>query len=201
MLSQLDTTVDTAVLLGVQEQLPCRLVAVRVPDAVRDLRRRRLKDEARRRQQPVTAERLRLAAWTIYVTNVPLSLLSVAEAMALARVRWQIELLIKLWKSHGRIDESRSSKQWRILCEVYAKLLAMLIQHWFLLISCWRYTDRSLAKAAKIIQKHARHLEIMFTADLPSAIEVLCRCLAKGCRINRSKRDPRTYQLLETCLA
>ena len=48
---------------------------------------------------------------------------------------YNIELLFKLWKSQGRVDESRSTKPWRILCEVYAKLLAMLVQHWVFLVS------------------------------------------------------------------
>ena len=190
------------VTVGAHERMPCRLVAQRVPDDVAAERRRRLKDEARRRKQPVSEERLRLAAWTFYITNVPASLLSVAEIMVLGRLRWQIELLIKLWKSHGHIDESRSGDPWRVLCEVYAKLLAMVVQHWLLLVSCWRYVDRSLTKAAKAVQKHMRHLEISFAdrSTLITALDILCRCLAKGCRINKSKRDPRTYQLLEEVL-
>ena len=161
-----------------------------------------MKDEAERRKQPVNDERLRLAAWTFYITNVPASLLSVAEIMVLGRLRWQIELLIKLWKSHGHIDESRSADPRRILCEVYAKLLAMVVQHWLLLVSCWRYVDRSLTKAAKAVQKHMRHLEISFTdtSKLSDALDLLCKCLVKGCRINKSKRDPRTYQLLQGVL-
>ena len=78
-------------------------------------------------------------------------------------MRWQIELLFKLWKSHGRVDESRSTKPWRILCEVYAKLLAMLVQHWVFLVSFWAYPDRSLTKAAQTVQKHALHLASAFT--------------------------------------
>ena len=35
----------------------------------------------------------------------------------------------------GYVDESRSAKPWRILCEVYAKLFAMLVQHWMFLVS------------------------------------------------------------------
>ena len=54
-----------------------------------------------------------------------------------------------------QIDQWRSQKPWRILCEVYAKLLAMLIQHWLMLVGCWAYPDRSLLKASRTIQAHA----------------------------------------------
>jgi hypothetical protein len=85
---------------------------------------------------------------SILITNVPAARLTVQEALIVARTRWQIELLFKLWKSHGQIDESRSDKPWRMLCEVYAKLLAMLVQHWILVVCCWCYPNRSLTKAA-----------------------------------------------------
>ena len=63
------------------------------------------------------------------MTNAGADLLSLPEALVLARARWQIELLFKLWKQYGQIDASRSAKPWRVLCEVWAKLLAVLIQH------------------------------------------------------------------------
>ena len=49
-------------------------------------------------------------------------LLTLTEVLVLLRARWQIELLFKLWKSHGHIDESRSAQPWRVLTEVFAKL-------------------------------------------------------------------------------
>ena len=118
---------EQEVLLGLELRVPARLLAVRVPQDVADTRRRRLREAARQKGRQVSALRLALAAWTILVTNVPPERLTLREALVVGRVRWQIELLFKLWKSHGSIDESRSTKPWRILCEVYAKLLAMLI--------------------------------------------------------------------------
>ena len=50
----------------------------------------------------MSARRLAGADWNVYVTNIPVEHLSVLEAVVLAGVRWQIELLFKLWKSHGR---------------------------------------------------------------------------------------------------
>lgn len=190
--------VDLPVTMGAAERLTARLLAVRVPAEVANQRRRRLRAEAKRRGRTPSAAQRAWAAWTILVTNVPPDLLSLREALVLARARWQIELLFKLWKSHGHIDESRSGKPWRVLCEVFAKLLAMLVQHWLLLVSCWAYPDRSLVKAAQTVRQHALHLAsaLACPALLCRAIGVIQRCLATGCRLNRRKTKPNTYQLL-----
>jgi hypothetical protein len=151
-------TVEQEVTLGREQRVPARLLARRVPQDVAAARRRRLRAAAQKKGRQVSAVRLALAAWTVLVTNVPSDRLTLREALILARVWWHIDLLFTLWKSHGRVDESRSTKPWRILCEVYAKLLAMLVQHGVFLVSCWAYPDRSLTKAAQTVQKHALHL-------------------------------------------
>ena len=86
--------------------------------------------QGKRKGKKVSAARLRLADWTIMLTNVPQKLLSVQEALVLLRCRWQIELLWKLWKQHGKLDTWRSYKPERILTEIYAKLLGLIITHW-----------------------------------------------------------------------
>jgi hypothetical protein len=190
--------VDLSIMLGAQHRLPARLLAVRVPQEVADQRRRRLRADAREQGRTPSATSLAWCDWTIFVTNVPPALLSLRETFVLARARWQIELLFKLWKSHGQIDASRSRKPWRVLTEVFAKLLAMVVQHWVLLTGCWSYPDRSLVKAAQTIRQHALHLASAVACPtlLSHAIGVIHRCLAAGCRLNRRKTKPNTYQLL-----
>lgn len=196
--AQPTTASELAVTLGETVRLPARLLAIRVPQEVADRRRRRLREAARKKGRQVSARCLALAAWTLLVTNVPPDQLPLREARVLARVRWQVELLFKLWKSHGHIDESRSTKPWRMLCEVYAKLVAMLVQHWVFLVSCWTSPARSLVKAAQTVQKHALHM----VSVLPSlhrliiALTTVARCIAAGCRMNRRRKQPNTYQLL-----
>lgn len=191
-------TVDQPVQLGAQERLAARLVAVRLPAALVNRRRRQLRAAAQREGQTPSQTKLELAAWNLFVTNVPGTLLSTDEVLVLARVRWQIELLFKLWKSQGQIDTSRSAKPWRILCEVYAKLLAMVVQHWLLLLSCWHTPDRSLVQAAQTIQKLglalAGHLDD--PAGLTATLAILQRCLAQGSRLNKRRGRPSTYQRL-----
>ncbi len=148
-------TLDRPILLGLRERLPCRLLAERVPKAVADARRQRLRDDARRRGQTVSRGRLTLADWTIQATNVPAEQLTVTEALGVARVRWQIERLFKRWKRDGKIDEWRSAKPWRILTEIYAKLLAMVTQHWILVVTRSHAPERSMVKGAQTVRAHA----------------------------------------------
>lgn len=196
--AQSSNKVDIPIYIGAEHRLPCRLVATRVSQETADRRRQKLWDEARHNDKTVSRARLRLADWTIYVTNAPVELLSVPEVLVLARARWQIELLFKLWKSHGQVDKSRSAKPWRVLCEVYGKLTAMVVQHWLLLISCWAYPGRSLRKAVCTIQKHVLHLgSCADSAErMCAVIGIIQRCVAVGCRINKRKTAPHTYQLL-----
>jgi Transposase DDE domain len=190
--------VDCPMRLGAHAQLPCRLIALRVPPAVARARRRALRKEARRKGQAVSPERLRLAGWTIFATNLSPEQLSWQEAWVLARLRWQIELLFKLWKSQGHVDESRSAKPWRILCEVYAKLLGLVVQHWLVLTATWARPDRSLVKAGQTVRAHALHLASAFAHSARAfgrALETVQRCLASGCRVNRRKKHPSAFQL------
>ena len=118
--------------------------------------------------------------------------------MVLARVRWRIELLFKLWQQQGRIDRGRSENPWRILCAVYAKLVAMIILHWILLTAVWMYPDRSLVKAPHTVRRYVAMLANAVTGSIAvvTVIERIGLRLRAGCRIDRRQQRPSTYQLL-----
>jgi hypothetical protein len=192
------TDLDTPLFLGTPHGISIRLFALRVPDAVAAERRRRLREEAKRKGQQVSAHRLALAEWTLLVTNAPKEVLAFEEALVLARARWQIELLFKLWKQHGLLDESRSRKPWRQLCELYAKMLGLLIQHWLLVVNCWRYPNRSLTQAAQTVRRDATALGLALPQpdQLTTLLMRLYQCLSVGCRISTRKTAPATFQRL-----
>ena len=66
------------------------------------------------------------------------------------------------------------------------------------LVSLWAYPNRSLTKAAQTVQKHALHLASAFASvkRLAEALGTVKCCRAVGCRMNRRKKYPNTYQLL-----
>ncbi len=197
--AQSDNQLDLPIRLGSKHQIPCRLLAERVPLEVAAERRRKLKRAAQKKGQTVSQARLALTEWTLLITNVPSEQLAFEEALVLYGVRWQIELLFKLWKSEGQLAHSRSQHPWRILAEVYAKLTAMIIQHWIFLTGFWAYPDRSLTKAAGTVRQHTLSLAVACNKSLRrlrEVIDIINRCLAVGCRLNPRRSRPNTYQLL-----
>ena len=197
---QRGATLEVPVQLGATPHLPARLLAARLPPAVAAARRRQRRAAAKREGKTPSRTALALAGWTLLVTNVPAAALSVAEALVLARARWQIELLFKLWKSHGQVATSGSAQPWRILCEVEAKLIAMVIQHWVLLVGCWEHADRSLVQAAAAVRAQAMGLAL--ARGHPSRLRAVLRAMQAVLRhtgkLQRRRPRPSTAQLLTT---
>jgi len=162
-------------------------------------RHERIRQYASDHGKPVNAALLELANWTMVITNVPSTMLSFEQALALLRARWQIELLFKLWKQHGLLDEWNATNPWRILCEVYAKLLAMVVQHWFILLSCWDDPHHSLSSVAEVLREQVPTLVhgLTGTLRLGRAIRIITTCVRGGCAIpKRSTRLSTSYRLL-----
>ena len=95
---------DGWVLLGAEEKLRVRLVALPVPDAVANQRRRTLHQNRDRRHVP-TKEHILLLGWNIFVSNVPETIWSAETFQVVYRLRWRIETLFKAFKSHLRLTE------------------------------------------------------------------------------------------------
>ena len=163
-------------------------------------RRRKAHAQAKREGRTLSAVQELLLDWTLFLTNVPAALLSAEEVLVLAGVRWQIELLFKLWKSQGQLDASRSQKPYRVLCEVYAKLLGLLIQHWLLVVTGWQHANRSWVKAGQTIRQHSLRLgcALVSLSQLCAILKTLDDCLAVGARLNTRKKKLNTVQRLLT---
>ena len=131
---QVGQTKDLWVRVADEHRYLMRLLIIRVPEEVATRRRADLEAEALRRNRPMRQRAWELADWTILLTDAPAHLLSLQEALVLLRERWQMEMLYKLWKQYGQIDEWRTTNRWRILCGLYAKLIGLLLQHWLILL-------------------------------------------------------------------
>ncbi len=192
------TVWDGPVVIGKGGRLAARLLACRVPQAVAEQRRRRIRAAAKDKGRAPAKAALALAAWNVLITNTPPALLSLEEALVVMRLRWQIELLFKLWKSHGKVAEWRTAKPARILCEVYAKLLALVFQQWMVVASGWDDPERSLFKAAQVVRSYTAELASAFghAEQFITVLRTMARVLQRSARMNKRRTTPTTAQRL-----
>ncbi len=192
--------VDASVILGQEEQLPCRLIAIRVPPEVAARRRQKIREKARDHGREASQAYLDAQDWTIFITNCGPELLTWKEVVVLYRARWQIELLFKLWKSHNRIAarETNATPE-RQMAVLYAKLIGVIVQHWILLTTVWNDCRRSLRRAAAILRKW-----IAMFIDALGEFERICKLLTrlgkalpKPAQVNKRRKHPSLSQLLE----
>ena len=188
---------EMGAVLGQKNGVPVRLILLRVPKEVAEERQARIIEKAKDNGNEPSKEILELAHWTIVITNIPRKMASYEEILVLLRLRWQIERLFRLWKEDGKIDEWRTKNPYRILCELYAKMCAMIIQQSFIQEGCWLDPLRSLVKAADCLRRECNRIMVAFyEGNLEKTVQSILRTLRSGCRIERRAAYPSTAQLL-----
>lgn len=191
--------IDLPVLLGSEQRVPCRLIVLRVPQEMADRRRQKAHVRAQKHGGVPSAEVLAWCDWTILVTNCPPELLTWKEVVILYRMRWQIELMFKLWKSYGGLAayQERYTPVERMAL-FWAKLIGVILQHWLLLTSTGSDPQYSHWKAAKVVRDTLVSL-IGALDDLGVLIAVLKGMAAAIDAVadkKAQKKSPALFQLL-----
>lgn len=180
--------------LGETERVPVRLIALPVPTAVAEERRRKAQQKAKRDHRNVSQHHLDWLDWNIFITNLEAERMTTAQLCQLYGLRWQIELIFKLWKSYARLDHVRQWGAVRLLCQFYARLLGLVLFHW--LTAPLRDTDLgelSLPKAFRILQRYAFRFLHALASPSP-ALPLLFDTLARDC-LHFALREPRKQSL------
>ena len=124
---------DRKVWLGEgRQKLPARLHLHKVPDL--EVQKRLKKYLLKDRDQPSTKKkyqsselRKKLAGYNIFITNATEQQLRTEQIYTFYKLRWQIELLFKIWKSLFAIDKIGKMSVGRFHCHLYGRLIAVLV--------------------------------------------------------------------------
>jgi len=198
------SSVDLDVYLSAKRRLPCRLVVVRVPQEVADQRRRKAIETAKRKGRTPSKATLALVGWTIFVTNVPPEMLCVKQIMNMYRVRWQIELVFKLWKSYCGLGRIAGVRRERVLTELYAKMIGIVLTHF--LIAPLRMPEGagvnreiSPVQVRQILRRFARQLNqaLANSDDLVDVLEEAVRHIRHFGFKQKRKKNPNVCHVLE----
>jgi hypothetical protein len=160
-LRKTDDRAEIPVRLGVRHQLPCRLIILRNPDAVTEKRRRTAKEHAKKRGATLSQSYLFTLGWTLFITNAPATMISIQHIHDFYRIRWQIELIFKLWKSYCGLNHILEWRKERVLTELYAKMIGIVIVHFLLAPlripdDLWSGREVSNVRFRKVLERFAR---------------------------------------------
>jgi hypothetical protein len=121
--------VELPVLIGKIARIPLRLVIELMPDNVYEKRMRAINKGNKKKNRRTSKEYAIRARYNLFVTNVKQDILAAGAISTIYKVRWQVELVFKAWKSTFGIDNTRKMKYIRWLCLLYMKLL-VIVTNW-----------------------------------------------------------------------
>lgn len=124
---KVNQTKSMMVFVGQKKRFKTRLVLQKVPSKVANKRRKRLIKQGKKNGKPPTSYRLDLCGLSAYVTNLEETKWDVYQLIKLYKIRWQIEIIFKVWKSVLKIGEVKKMKTDRLLCLLYAQLIWAII--------------------------------------------------------------------------
>ena len=142
-----DTEIN--VTLGARIHTPLRLIVHRLPRKVAAARRRKAKRKALNDGKTCSAAYLALQGWNLYLTNLPTEWTS-QDIQNLYKLRWQIELIFRTWKSQLRLAHFGQWRIERVLCQLYAHLIGCVLSH--ALTADWRCPEGVEYSPVKLLQ-------------------------------------------------
>lgn len=158
---------DKEVLIGKEQQLKVRLVAIPIPEAQAGERRRKAQTNRDKRLNH-SKEYYELLGYSIYITNISPQQCNAENIFQLYKLRWSIEIIFKSWKSCFSLEKliHRQCKNViRVKCTIYLMLLYIYLFHVIWWPHCekemkgtFSQTTLSILKMADFFRKHFTQL-------------------------------------------
>jgi hypothetical protein len=192
-LSQWEGALD----VGKGTPVSARVMVLRCPPE-ESARRRKLQQRMRRKGQTAGDRQLTLGDGWVLATDVAKDKLPVKAAWEMYRLRWQIELVFKRWKSLGHLSINGEHDALRAECELYGKLVGVVLVDWLALqrggalsgVSPWRGWQIVHELLPQIVWALSGRLG---GQDVWSELDIR---LARRSRQPKRKRGPSTRQRL-----
>jgi len=158
-------TSDLTIYIG-KSKIEGRLICETVPAEVKAQRLEKYrkchqKQSKQRKKWEMTEQKKLLCGYNLFITNAPTEKLPPDLVFLIYSLRWQIELLFKIWKSLLHIHQVSQMNIFRFECFLYGRLIFILLSTQLLAFikDSIRQTDMDIEisdwKAIKIIKKNS----------------------------------------------
>lgn len=192
---------EQKVYLGQKAKVPVRLIYYRLsPDLVAE-RHRKAKENAKKRGKSLSQRNLDWLNWAFFISNAPADLLQLELIALVYSIRWQIELLFKLWKQEMDWDFMSNWRLERVLAQFWGRSLALMLFH--------RLTEKyqedcdwelSWTKSLRLLKKSSAKLIAIVGANFRGILRFLAaidRDFRRFGRKLKRRKDPSSYSLLQ----
>lgn len=192
-------TLEFTGFLGQKQRLPVRLIAYRLPPDVYRERQRAAIKTAKRKGRRISLSSLKLLKYSVFITNVPANWWHKDAVGTIYRLRWQIELTFKHWKSLFHIHVLKGTRAERLLCLLYGRLIVILLVQRLLAHASrqaiHQQRELSFSKAIQWLMRSQRFLKAFLDRQLTELLKCMMSSLKRLLKQKRKRRT--TWGLIE----
>lgn len=167
-----------------KKKVKTRLIGYLVPDEIFNKRVRDYRKKTKGKTPSV--EWIARQRFTILITNVPSEIWSWSIVGTIYKIRWQIELIFKTWKSQLSIHYLKGTKPERIWCLLYSRMIAVALiftmYNGIINILCPIGCELSLPKFVNWLKRNGHFVNIILKGfasglwnQLINGLDLLCK--------------------------
>lgn len=127
MLKKQISRIEKNIYAGKTDRMPLRLIIETVSNEVYQKRIKKIERYNKGHGFNTSDEYKAQCRFNLFITNIKPENLSTDEVVKLYRLRWQIELMFKNWKSICKLDKIQPMKYERFTCLLYSKLILIVV--------------------------------------------------------------------------
>jgi hypothetical protein len=163
------------VYVGKKDKLPVRMIIELMPDEIIN-KRLKNKNTFNKKKGTQTSDNYKTrACFNLYIANIEDTVLNADAIVKIYKIRWQVELIFKAWKSIFGIDNNNPMKYERLICTLNMRLLLILI-NWDLFmykrLQLYEKTGKllSINKCFKTLHESSKDLKDILTNNCKKLI-------------------------------
>jgi hypothetical protein len=118
---------EKEVYIGKDAKLPVRLIIELMPDEVYNTRMQKVNKYNKKKGRQTSKDYSNRARFNLFISNIPLEKINGEAIAKIYKIRWQIELVFKIWKSIFGLDNITPMKYERLMCTLNVRLLLVLV--------------------------------------------------------------------------
>ncbi|WP_443662565.1 IS4 family transposase [Clostridium sp.] len=113
--------------IGTIHKFKTRLIVTKLTEENKRKRKIKFLKDIKKKKKKASNENIFWYTINIYVTNISDEIVDKEQLHDIYSLRWQMELMFKIWKSTFKIHDIKKVKLERVQCFLYARLTALLL--------------------------------------------------------------------------